>query len=204
MKKNVFTLLAVFCIFSIHSSAQKASRFGIQAGATYSNLTVGYDGETESGDYKPGFTAGIMLDKQIGKSFYLQPALNFVQKGFHEKSSYSGEKSTITFAYIELPVNFVYRKKQESGFFIGGGPSLGCGIGGTSKIGDEKEPIHFGGEGNGDLFELEANLLAGYMFPGKFQVSVNYNFGITSLTDDSSVKMKNNYFGLRLGYYFKK
>ncbi len=199
MNKHTLTFsLAVLMISSV-SYAQK-SKWGLQAGATYANLTIASDGESESGDYKPGFTVGAMLDKQIGKTIFFQPALNFVQKGY--KDDRDGDSFKVSFNYLELPLNFVYRSKKESGFFIGGGPSIGCGLGGNTNINGEKENIDFGGDDNPDLFEVEANLLTGYMFPKKLQVSFNFNFGITSLMDSKEVRAKNNYFGLRLGYYF--
>ena len=80
MKKHTCTILLAVLLISSASYAQK-TRWGIQAGATYSNITFSYDGEVESDDYKPGFTAGIMMDRKIGKSVFFQSALNFVQKG---------------------------------------------------------------------------------------------------------------------------
>jgi Outer membrane protein beta-barrel domain len=200
MKKHTCTILLTVMLISSASYAQK-TRWGIQAGATYSNITFSYDGEVESDDYKPGFTAGIMMDRKIGKSVFFQSALNFVQKG--TQSNDNSEKTSATLNYLEIPLNFVYRSKQESGFFIGGGPGIGFGLGGTSKYGDDKESIDFGGDGNPDVVEVEANFLAGYMFPKKLQIALSYNFGITNLMDDDTFKTKNNYFGLRVGYYFK-
>jgi hypothetical protein len=199
MKKHTFTILLAALTLSTASLAQN-TKWGIQAGATYSNITVAYDGDSESFDYKPGFTAGIMMDKKIGKSVYFQPALNFVQKGYQDKRDFDDYKATVN--YLELPLNFVYRQKKESGFFIGAGPSIGCGLGGTLNYDGEKESIHFGGEGNADLFEVEANLLTGYMFPKKLQIALSYNFGITNLMDGDA-RFKNNYFALRIGYYLK-
>jgi hypothetical protein len=199
MKKFTCTILLTVLLISSASFAQK-TRWGIQAGATYSNITFSKDVEVEN-DYKPGFTAGIMMDRKIGKSVFFQPALNFVQKG--AQSDDNSEKTSATLNYLEIPLNFVYRSKQESGFFVGGGPSIGFGLGGTSKYGDDKESIDFGGDGNPDVVEVEANVIAGYMFPKKIQIALSYNFGITNLMDDDTYTTKNNYFGLRVGYYFK-
>lgn len=199
MKNYTLTITILLLSASLAGYAQKPS-IGIQAGMSYANFTMSAEGNSESGKYKPGFTAGIMIDKAIGKKLYFQPAINFVQKGFNSK--YSSD-AKVTFNYIELPLNFVYRAKKESGFFIGGGPSIGMGINGTSVYEGEKEKIDFGGEGNGNRFEIEANAIAGFRFANKIQVAASYNLGLTNLMDDSSVKMKNNYFALRVGYYFR-
>lgn len=197
--KNYSLTITILLMSALTVHAQKSS-IGIQAGATYSTVTFSDGGDTESQKYKTGFTLGVTMDKAIGKKLYLQPALNFVQKGMKSKYSESG-KATLN--YVELPFNFVYRAKKESGFFIGAGPSLGIGINGTSWYENEKDKIDFGGEGNPDRFEIGANAVAGFRFANKFQVAVSYNMGITNLTDESSAQMKNNYFALRLGYFFR-
>lgn len=198
MKKYTLAMTIFLISISFATLAQK-STWGIQGGATYSNLTIGTNDQSESGTYKPGFTVGITMDKSMGKSIYFQPAINYVQKGYKDKDN---SNSKVTFSYLELPLNFVYRVKKESGFFLGGGPSIGWGIGGTSEFNGEKEKIDFGGDSNPDLFEIEANIITGYKFTKKLQASFNFNFGLTSLTDSKDVRVKNNYFGLRLGYFF--
>jgi hypothetical protein len=196
IKNYTIAMTFILLCIALASRAQKTT-WGIQGGVTYATMTLETGNRSFSFDRKPGFTLGIMVDKSLGKTFFFQPSINFVQKGYRE-TLVDDDRYKVTLNYLELPMNFVYSPNKESGFFIGGGPSLGLGLGGKFKTGGYEHDMVFGGEGNFDLFEFEGNLITGYKFPNKLQVSLNYNFGLTNVE-----LYKNNYFGLRLGYFFK-
>ncbi len=206
MKKQMFLLVLASSIWHTTLFAQKA-RFGIQAGPTFSNIVVkAVGGEQETSDMKIGFTAGFMLDKPISDHFIFQPALNFVQKG--SSVNESDYKSSATLNYIELPLNFLYRQDPSKGFFAGIGPSIGVGIYGEWKDDYEKESIHFGNDEMEDDFmrmDFGGNLLAGYLFANGLQITANFNKSLSNLVIGeyaSDFKIKNNYFSLRVGYFF--
>jgi hypothetical protein len=201
--KKITLLLVLAALITGTSMAQK-TRFGIQAGPVMSDMTFSVGGDNISTDQKIGFTAGLMLDKQIGKAVAFQTGLNYVSKGY-KIEYYNNSEGEIMLDYLEIPLNFLYRASPEKGFFAGAGPSLGYALGGKSKTGGEKDDLDFGGEEGLKRFEFGGNLVAGYLF-GKLQVALNYNLGLSNIlpdvaSDDS--KLKNNYFGLRVGYFFK-
>jgi hypothetical protein len=169
------------------------------------NAKVEAVGESETAESKFGFTIGVMLDKNIGKSFVFQPSINWTQKGFEESDG--SDKITESLNYLEIPLNFLYRQAPEKGFFVGLGPTIAMGMYGKYKYGDEEENINFGSSDDNDyrLMEYGGNILAGYLFPNKLQIAVNYNFGLSIVfpENDYDFSMKNNYWGFRLGYFFK-
>lgn len=205
MKKNFLLLITLITVLHASTFAQKA-RFGIQAGPTMSNLVIKGMGEQETSDMKAGFTAGILVDKPINAHFIFQPAVNFVQKG--QSANDYGYTSSTTLNYVEIPLNFLYRAEASKGFFAGAGPSIGIGINGKTKDGSEKYDIKFGNdEDKDDLKRMDfgANLVAGYLFGNGLQIAANFNKSFSNLIIGeaaSDVTVKNNYFSVRVGYFF--
>jgi hypothetical protein len=134
-----------------------------------------------------------------------------VQKG--SKSSDETYSDKLNYNYLEIPLNFVY---SNSGFFVGAGPSISCGLSGKEKIVDKQDPsqsenikVVFGSnEDEAKRFEFGANILTGYKFVGGFMVSANYNLGLSNVSNvaNSGVNeegtVKNRYFAVKIGYVF--
>lgn len=206
--KKLFLVMVITTI-SMFSFAQ----FGVQAGATIA--TIKESSSSTSGSVssssKVGFTLGIVDNIPLSPNFWFRPELNFTQKGGQATDTYSTIKDEmkLTLNYLEVPLNFVYR---ASGFFVGAGPVLSYGISGKSK-----ETISGAPSGNGTTvndvkfgsgvdkvkpFEFSANILAGYLLASGISFSANYNFGLSNLSNDNSGKLKNSYFGIRVGKTF--
>jgi hypothetical protein len=211
MKKSMllFICLAIVVHYSI---AQKAT-FGITAGAVFSSLKQKVGSLSVTSDIKPGFTMGFAASVPLGTSFSFMPALNYIQKGGTVKEDEFEDK--LTFNYIEMPLNFVYNANAGKGkFFVGAGPSLSFGISGKDKWEDGSESgdddIKFGSGEEDDLkpFEFGANFLTGYRFNSGFQVSANYNLGLSNIANTEGVEAgdyssHNRYFGISVGYFFQ-
>ena len=204
MKKLIF-LLTVSTTLSAH--AQK-TLFGFTGGATFANYKSNYDGTDQSGNSKTGFTIGAMANIAAGKSFVIQPAINWVQKGTTDEQTFEGstEKVSLTTNNIELPVNFMY---SHNGFFIGAGPSFTFAVSGKIKVeadgtkGDEK--LNFGNSDTDAMkaFDFGANAITGYQFKGGVFIAANYNLGLSNLapgSDPNKGSLKSGYFGIKLGY----
>ena len=185
---------------------QAQTSVGITAGASFANVKIKAGGISASPKTKTGITAGLMLDAPMSKNFHFQPGLNFVQKGFKMKDDFG--KETFNVNYLELPVNFVY---YSQGFFVGAGPSLSCGISGMDKEkfndgSEDNEKIHFGsGDNDVKSFDLGANFTVGYKTKSGFLVTGNYTLGLSNIgnTDQSEEgSIKNNCFGVKIGYIF--
>jgi Outer membrane protein beta-barrel domain len=207
MKKQMLLMTAMIFLFNVSLLAQKF-RFGIQAGSTMSNMSVKVGDIKLPSDMKFGVTAGLLFDMPINEHFIFQPAANFVQKGFN--TSDGDHSSHTTLNYIEAPLNFLYRQNSSKGFFAGIGPSIGYGISGKLKDETGEENIHFGSNENEDdlkTMDLGGNVLAGYLFGNGLQVSANYNQSFSNLAIGdaaSDIKIKNNYFSVRVGYFFSR
>ena len=136
MKKLIFLLTV---IISVSTHAQKR-QFGFTAGTTIANYKAKSDGNNETLNSKAGFTLGVIANFAAGKSFVIQPAINWVQKGTQDKQTFMGvtEKVTLITNHIEVPLNFLYKAGSNSGnFFIGAGPSLAFAISGKLKFKDD-------------------------------------------------------------------
>ena len=150
----------------------------------------------------------------MSERFSVQPALNFIQKGFKNTEDLGNgvtEKAKSTINLIEVPVNFLYNSNGKGGnFFAGAGPSLGFAISGNSRVTysdntpEESSDLKFGNTVDDDLkgLDLGANLIAGYCLSSGLLFSVNYNFGLSNLVPkpEANEKMKSHYFGIKLGW----
>lgn len=210
--KKLLLLSSVIIGICIGANAQ---RIGFTGGASFANYKAKVDGESENGNSKTGFTAGLFVDVNLGDHFSFQPALNFVQKGTKDEQTLSGitEKVSLTTNHLEIPLNFLYNTNGDAGnFFIGAGPSFAFGVSGKWKYEDNTssltENVKFGSnEDEDDMkgLDLGANFLAGYCFPNGLFLSANYNLGLSNLAPggNSDATLKSNYFGVRLGYLLK-
>ena len=209
MKSITFLMMLMILLTAFSLSAQTS--IGITAGAVFSNVKIKAEGVSASPKDRTGITAGIFVSIPLSTNISFQPALNFVQKGYAVKDYIGTEK--VNFNYIELPLNFVYSTSVSHGLFIGAGPSLAFGFSGNDKfkhnggIPDTNEKIHFGsGADEVKTFDFGANFIAGYKFKGGFLVSGNYNLGLSKINNDDGSgqdgKIKNRYFGVKIGYVF--
>lgn len=209
--KKLLLLIAVFTI--VKTQAQKI-RIGFTTGVAVANYKSKVDGNTESGNAKVGFTAGVLADIPVGNHLSFQPALNFVQKGTKDEQTYGGvtEKIKLNINCIELPLNFLYNSRGKKGnFFVGAGPSLAFALSGKAKYDDGtnklSEKIKFG-SGDEDFMkavDLGANFIAGYAIQNGISFCLNYNAGLNNLFPHGSAdgSLRSNYFGVRLGYMLK-
>ncbi len=211
MKKMIFFSLT---LFAASISFSQDTRIGFNAGMAMANYKITQDNLSIKGDTKTGITLGILVDVPISAHVSFQPALNYVQKGLkntEDDGSGNTIKSDAKVNLLEIPLNLLFNSRGKSGnFFVGVGPSLAFAISGKSKIiysdgtPEESTKMKFGSSENDDLKGLDfgANFLTGYCFKGGFQVSVNYNMGLSNLVPKpvDNEKAKSHYIGIKLGY----
>lgn len=184
------------------------TKMGVTGGVTFANITAKLEGVSVSPKTKIGFTAGIFADVPLSPNFSFQPALNFVQKGSISKDDTYSDK--LGYSYLEIPLNAIY---NNSGFFIGAGPSISFGLSGKEKFVDKEDPsnsqdtkIKFGSsEEEVKRLEFGANVLSGYKTPGGFMFSVNYNLGLNNIQNGDAIEagtVRNKYFAIKIGYIF--
>jgi len=207
---KTFKLMLIILLVIIATSTNAQIKFAISAGISpalyYTNDD--YYNESSSSDFKAGFCAGVNMDIPMGKHFAFEPGASFVQKGGIETDNSMNNhlKSTLTLNYIEVPLDFIYSRRNR--FYFGIGPSLDFGMSGKEKIsGDvipENHNIKFGSGSDDDLkgFDAGVDLLAGYHFKNGLFVVTNINTGFINLSNDNSSKFYNAYWGIKLGYAF--
>jgi hypothetical protein len=209
MKKLIFTLMILGMGISL-ASAQE-TRFGFTAGGTLGQIRTNTENGKHISDCLVGFSAGVVADFPLSKSFSFQPSLQFLQKGGSESAGDGSDH--IRLNYLDMPLNFIYRAPGTGGHFIAGiGPDLSLGLSGTETLKyngiSMSDKINFGsGDNNLKTLEFCGNVLVGYEWKGGFFLQANFNMGFNSLFNDSANPnsteyWKNNYYGLRLGYFF--
>ncbi|KAA9039577.1 PorT family protein [Ginsengibacter hankyongi] len=208
------SLLMTLMILLTASLLSAQTKVGIQAGASFANVTIKAAGISISPKLKTGITAGLFLDVPLSENFGFQPALNFVQKGYEIKDG--TVKDHVNLNYIEVPLNFVYNAGKSHGFFIGAGPSIALGLSGRDKYTDSDFPddnsndkVKFGSDTDElKQMDLGANAMAGYKSAGGFIISANYNLGFTDISNgdqtnpDEQGTIKNKYFSIRISFMF--
>jgi Outer membrane protein beta-barrel domain len=217
MKKRLFIAAAFVLLTAISQAQSPGIKFGIHAGTSIANMKY----EEDEYSYSPksifGIQGGFVADLQLGKHLSLQPGVNFVQKGMKIKSDENGSNDTYTerINAIEIPINILYNSKGNAGnLFVGAGPSFSFAMAGKyiEKIDGEtdKEKMSFGNNEMDDdyrAFDFGVNGMIGYEFKGGLFMAANYNLGLRNLLpggDEDYGKVKTNYFGVRLGYFFNR
>ncbi len=196
--KKITLLLAFFAFAFVNVNAQV--HFGIQAGPAFTSMTSKSSGLKVTYN-KTGFTAGVLAELPLGESgLHFRPALNFIQKG----GDFEG--ASINLNYLEIPLDFTYKIEAGSGkLFLGAGPSFAFGLSGKVKSDGLSEDIEFGSnDGEIKPLDLGANILAGYELSNGLFFSLNYNLGLSNISNDTEDKTRNNYFGIRVGYLLGK
>jgi hypothetical protein len=116
MKKYFLIIATIIFIANIISGQDNSSdlrnslRFGLKAGANFSNVYDSKDQEFNA-DFKVGFAAGAFLAIPIGKYIGFQPEILFSQKGYKESGTFLTipYKFNHTTNYIDVPLLFALK-----------------------------------------------------------------------------------------------
>ena len=127
MKKTAFLVTALVATAAISSAQAQDIRFGLRAGANYSNLSGNIKNENTYNN-KVGFLGGVMLNVPLLADGLLsiQPEILYSQKGFENKptefSSVFGKQrreGNVNYNYIDVPLLL---KFKALGFVAEAGP----------------------------------------------------------------------------------
>jgi Outer membrane protein beta-barrel domain len=229
--KKFFLLCTAALVSGLYTQAQVT--FGLKAGFSAANISSKFEGDSgiaaRKADTKtlPAFHGGVIVDIALDDQLSLQPGLFFSQKGT-KTSSVKTEVMGVTFItssttrlnYLELPVNLLYKHQIGSGkLFAGFGPYLAYGISGKLKVKgggenfsiDQEVKVKFKDSQEYSAkevyikpFDAGANFTAGYELKMGWLFSLNYSLGLTNTSPYDKEKEKNHYFGVSVGYLFKK
>lgn len=206
------------------SAVNAQTTFGVRAGVNLTNV-YGKDmnGVKMSNNLIPGFNVGVNAEIPLATEFYLQPGVLFTTKGA-EYDRVDGQNYTRTarLAYIEVPVNLLYKPMVGRGHLLAGfGPYVDFGLGGKvtyegpgapgerdvrfkSRVtaSDDAGYSYYRPVGAG------GNLLFGYEFANKLSFQLNTQLGVTDIfpEDDTRPSAQGNEkhigFGISAGYRF--
>lgn len=201
------TFFATLMILLTANYSESQTTMGFTFGTSFARATFKANSLSVNAKIKQGLTGGLYFDIPMATGISLQPALNFVQKGYIIEDG--GSRETMSLNYFEIPLNAVYK---INGFFAGAGPSFATGFTGTDKIDDDnnsvnnsKTDVEFRNKKGGDFvkpYDIGLNIIAGYRMSGLLFTG-NYNFGLSNINPDgSTAKIRNNYFAFKIGYEF--
>jgi len=207
MKKILLTLtLATASLFTF---AQSAS-FGVKGGVSFAKLNLSSSSANISANTGSvtTFSAGLFADFKFG-NLSLQPAALYAGKGGNIDAG-TGDEATINLYYLQVPVNLVYRVPAAIGnVYFGAGPYAAFGLSGkvkgTSDGNSVSQDVTFG-DGDEDFKSTEFGLngIAGVELKNGFLLGVNYDLGLSNITnsDSSDGALKNRVFGISVGFKF--
>ena len=139
MKKIIFPVAALLATAAVSSAQAQDVRFGLRAGANYSNLSGNVKNESTYNN-KVGFLGGVMVNVPVTSDgfFSVQPEVLYSQKGFENKptefTNLLGAKQkregNVNFNYLDVPVLL---KINAGGFIAEAGPQYSYLIGANDE-----------------------------------------------------------------------
>ncbi|MCD7937168.1 MAG: PorT family protein [Tannerellaceae bacterium] len=201
MKKFV-TLILLFAAFQV--SGQKFY-FVPKVGLNIANLTK------VEGSYRAGVTAGMGGELSLTEKFSLETGILYSMQG--TKTSVTDEfgytqDTKVTMDILNIPL--LAKGYLAGGFNVFAGPQFGFNLSSTGTVDDEylrekeTEDIDYLFKS----FALDLVMGLGYQWDAGFQVSAQYNLGLTNLFEDSPGgfdlygKTRNSVFQINVGWRF--
>ena len=223
MKKTILIFIVSLLCFQLTSHAQKA-RVGLSAGVSVSNLSRTIGGVSNDGKFRGGFIGSMIVDAPLPwgkkKRFSFQPGIDYVQKGADEVPVPPVSKKYTVLHYAQVPLNLVYNMKCLKGnFYLGAGPYVALNLPSKKVVvspdGKSESNVSFGKhpDPTPDDFrgiDYGTNCLMGYRTGWGLFIAATYAQGIRNLYHVESTpsihknKIKNIFFGISIGYLFKK
>lgn len=219
--KKLLLSLTILTAMGLTASAQTSPvKFGVKAGATFSNMSFSGSGVSETGKLNTSFYVGGTVDIPVSDMFSVQPGLLYIGKGTKDSGDFSelGEnaegkaEATINPFYLEIPLNIVANFESGSGkFFVGAGPYYAIGVAGKVKVKgisgstsvEVKDDIEYG---DGKAFkrgDFGVNLLTGYQLNNGFNIHAGYGLGLSNIINaDGEGKAKNRVLSVGVGFSF--
>jgi len=205
----------VFLIIATSATAQ--TKFGIEAGASLSSRT-GYSHLNSAPIIT--FQSSFFVNQFLSKKILLHAKLGYYAKGgkltdflFMDNLGNDMGKGDFKtrFDYIEfaLPVLFQLANSSRCKFFLGLGPYLSYAISANNKA------THYRSSSGNNApvladpnFDFNNRCDAGIKFQllnitqGNFTGGLNFDLGLTNVLKNSNQQVKNNSFGITLGFLF--
>ncbi|MFN2379320.1 MAG: porin family protein [Bacteroidales bacterium] len=225
MITRLFTIGIILFLSASSAMAQSTGNgktsFGILGGVNFQTLTgTDHSGDELDNDLLIGYHAGFNIQIPIAPEFYFQPGVLYSLKG--AKNISGSITSSTKVAYVELPLNLVYKGKLGNGYFmVGFGPYISYGIGGkvTTTGGDASLDTDVSFQDKVELtdplattyfkpYDAGGNIFAGFEMAGGLFLQFNTQLGMLKVnpenawfTNDEAAK-KHTGFGASMGFRF--
>lgn len=194
IKIFAFALLMIM-LSAVQTYSQKLS-IGIHAGLNFAGASITPSQTTGT---RTGIIIGGMVDIGISNEFSVAPGLQYISKG--ASSSEGGVTSTTSVNYFEIPVLAMYKfRSNEFTPHVFAGPNF------AFKLSASSESSGSGSSSSSDAGSSFSGFDMGLMFGtgSEYKVSSNmsvyldlaYSLGLSNISSESSVSIKNN--GIRL------
>ncbi|WP_291118208.1 porin family protein [Flavobacterium sp. UBA6135] len=171
MKKIMLSILAVVAFGTANAQDIK---FGVKAGANFSNFT----GDVDS-DGLTSFYIGGLVDFAVSEKFHVQPELLYSMEGAKDAEM----------SFVRIPIMAKYYVAE--GFNLQAGPSIGFKVSADDGLDEVTKSMDFG-LGFGAAYELPI----GVFFDAR------YNLGLSDISDVNGFELKTTNFQVGLGYRF--
>lgn len=199
MKALKLVLLTAALFIGMKANAQLIPfSIGIKGGVNMSN----FSGDVDNKSNRAGFNAGLTARLNLPASLYVASGVEITQKG----AKYDGDNKNKVKAnplYLQIPAHLGYKINliPTTRLLIHAGPYWAYGIGGKVKTGGEKKD--FFGSANYQAKKNDFGLGLGVgLEVWKFGVDVGYDFGLSNISRNSDVKMRNRNGYLSFSYRF--
>ncbi|HYG15028.1 MAG TPA: porin family protein [Bacteroidia bacterium] len=174
MKKLLLIICLCTCL-----SAKAQFNWGVQAGANLSRGSSSADLHSHFEDViGTGFQAGAFAQVYIARSWYFQPAIQFINKSYRLDPVYylynpNPFTAKYSINYVSVPLLFTYQPRISGGKLVFGlGPELNAAVFGRGNLEvnesgqtrNENHKLRFGNSKNDEFrrFVIYPYLLAGY------------------------------------------
>ena len=220
MKKTLTAVLIgiilIFFLLPNLSLASGISKKGIKVGLDFAKLHGKHvedleDFLEEDVESRTGFCVGFYLTYSISEMFAIQPEILFTTKGatYQEEIYDVTLKASVNLSYIDIPVLAKLLIPTQSSIkpSIFAGPYVGINLSGKSRIEIDGEAEE---EDIEDLKDYDLGLIIGgdidfkpaFLGKGSITVDIRYALGLTTLSEEEDVDVKNGVILLMIGYNF--
>ncbi len=172
MKKLILSLLAIAAFGTANAQDMK---FGVKAGANFSNFT----GDADEGDGRTGFYIGGLVDFAVSEKFHVQPEVLYSMEGAKDAE----------LDFIRIPIMAKYYVME--GLNLQAGPMIAFKIGGEEVTDEITKSLDYG-LGFGAAYELPIGVF----------FDLRYNLGLANISDLDIIDAGTTAFQVGLGYRF--
>jgi len=195
--KKVILSLALLTGFAGAANAQSGVlKYGVKGGFSLSSYTGGGSVGTDTG-FKPGFTAGVLVNYGLSDMTSIQVEGLYSQKGaflnsisgMNNGTAFTNQQYRSTLSYIDVPVLFKVNTGEEGkGFFFELGPQASFSVGSREFLRPQGDKA-----GSNNEVTLTRNSSAyvpvgiGYVGGLGYQITSGFGLGVRYTGDFSNV-----------------